>query len=129
MINKKVNPSEILNSIGRISKLGTPQFIFSIIGSIIIGIAGFAIAYSQGFVVSEATRQIANGIINNKTFILIILAFLLILPINFLGLMTNISGGLFAENKLKKNIILNTLNHNERFIKSGHTGDLMSRLT
>ncbi len=129
MINKKVNPSEILNSIGRISKLGTPQFIFSIIGSIIIGIAGFAIAYSQGFVISEATRQIANGIINNKTFILIILAFLLILPINFLGLMTNISGGLFAENKLKKNIILNTLNHNERFIKSGHTGDLMSRLT
>lgn len=128
-MENKINRKSILNSIWRISKIGSYHFIFSIVGAIIIGLGSFALVYMEGYIISETTRQIVNNMINLNTFLLIFFGVLLILPLNFIGLTTNIAGGLLSENKLKKLIVLNTLNHNENYIRDGHTGDLMSRLT
>lgn len=128
-INNKIKPKEVLNSIWRISKLASPQFIFSIFASMILGLANFVFSYTQGFAISEAVRQASNNTMNLKIIVFLLLALLLILPIYFLGLISNISGGLYAENKLKRKLVLSMLNHKEEFIKDGHSGDLMSRFT
>ncbi|NLC42399.1 MAG: ABC transporter ATP-binding protein [Erysipelothrix sp.] len=120
---------KILSSLARITKIGGSPFMVSILGGIITGFGNFGIAYSLGYISSEVIRQVSNQQFNLNQFYVFGGYFLLLIPVFYSGQMLNLTGGLKAENRLKARLVQAALRHDERTIKSGHSGDIMSRIT
>ncbi|CAM3640037.1 ABC transporter ATP-binding protein [Erysipelothrix urinaevulpis] len=118
-----------LQIIWNISKIGSIAFIVSIVGSLVFSLGNYALVYFAGKVTETAIEQASLGIFDKDPFVLLGIWFLCMIPVLIFGQIANVTGGQYAEKRLKKKMIHHILRQKESEITKGHSGDMMTLLT
>ncbi len=125
----KKNKTNTLDSLYRISKVGSWAVLIAILGSVLSGIVKYGLTLILGLFSKEAIYQANMMTFQPDRFKTLLIILVLFIPAMIGGQVLNLYGAMRVDRNIKASLFQVILKRDESLRKETHTGKLMSILT
>ena len=125
----KKNKTNTLDSLYRISKVGSWAVLIAILGSVLSGIVKYGLTLILGLFSKEAIYQANMMTFKPARFKTLLIILVLCIPAMIGGQVLNLYGAMRVDRNIKASLFQVILKRDESLRKETHTGKLMSILT